>query len=150
MRYKVTEQRDREQSFIIATLNPPSEDLLPASAPAAEISSSDFSRAHLHVAPHLESRWGWIHDMGDGSDYPSPRSEGAGGTAAMILPAQESLPHPPAMGDQLAPDFVEGARPRLSVRRAREPPKNPAGQIYCDHPDCEPSPPTFRRPCEWK
>lgn len=46
--------------------------------------------------------------------------------------------------------YMEGTRPRLSVRRARDPPKNPEGQIYCDHPDCQAAPPTFRRPCEWK
>lgn len=44
---------------------------------------------------------------------------------------------------------MEGSRPRLSVRRTRDPPKNAAGQIYCDHPECQQSPPTFRRPCEW-
>ncbi|THC93814.1 hypothetical protein EYZ11_006703 [Aspergillus tanneri] len=53
------------------------------------------------------------------------------------------------MNDQLPPNFMEGARPRLSVRRARDPPKNAAGQIYCDHPECQQAPPTFRRPCEW-
>jgi hypothetical protein len=45
---------------------------------------------------------------------------------------------------------MESARPRLSVRRNRDPPKNAEGQIYCDHTDCQAAPPTFRRPCEWK
>ncbi|GES59217.1 C2H2 transcription factor [Aspergillus terreus] len=53
------------------------------------------------------------------------------------------------MTDQLSPNFMEGARPRLSVRRARDPPKNAAGQIFCDHPECQQAPPVFRRPCEW-
>ncbi|CDM28578.1 hypothetical protein DTO013E5_974 [Penicillium roqueforti] len=44
---------------------------------------------------------------------------------------------------------LEGARPRLSVRRARDPPKNAEGQIFCDHVECQSAPPTFRRPCEW-
>jgi hypothetical protein len=30
---------------------------------------------------------------------------------------------------------LDGARPRLSVRRARDPPKNSEGQIFCDHPE---------------
>lgn len=42
------------------------------------------------------------------------------------------------------------AHPRLSVQRARDPPKNAEGQIYCDHTDCQAALPTFRRPCEWK
>lgn len=88
--------------------------------------------------------------MGDGSDYPSPRSEGPGGPTSVLVTAHDSLSPTSKMAEQISPSFVEGTRPRLSVRRARDPPKNPAGQIYCDHPDCQPTPPTFRRPCEWK
>ena len=91
-----------------------------------------------------------IADMGDGSDYPSPRSEGPGGPTSILVTAQQSLSPTSKMNEQLSPGFVESARPRLSVRRARDPPKNPAGHIYCDHPDCQTAPPTFRRPCEWK
>ncbi|EEP79574.1 predicted protein [Uncinocarpus reesii 1704] len=40
-------------------------------------------------------------------------------------------------------------RPRLAVKRARDPPRNAGGQIYCDHPDCYENAPVFRRPCEW-
>ncbi|KAJ5833829.1 hypothetical protein N7474_002140 [Penicillium riverlandense] len=89
--------------------------------------------------------------MGDGSDYPSPRSEGPNGaTAASVLAAlPDSLSPIARMNDQAPLSYMEGTRPRLSVRRARDPPKNPEGQIYCDHPDCQTSPPTFRRPCEW-
>ncbi|GIK04581.1 hypothetical protein Aspvir_008664 [Aspergillus viridinutans] len=87
--------------------------------------------------------------MGDGSDYPSPRSEGPGVPTAVLVPAPDSLSPVPKMNEQMPPGFMEGARPRLSVRRARDPPKNAAGQIYCDHPECQQSPPTFRRPCEW-
>ncbi|OJK04786.1 hypothetical protein ASPACDRAFT_49164 [Aspergillus aculeatus ATCC 16872] len=89
--------------------------------------------------------------MGDGSDYPSPRSEGPGGPTSVLVATQEPLVAAPKMNvnEQLPPNFMEGARPRLSVRRARDPPKNSAGQIYCDHPECQQSPPTFRRPCEW-
>ncbi|EHA18162.1 zinc finger protein 362 [Aspergillus awamori] len=87
--------------------------------------------------------------MGDGSDYPSPRSEGPGGPTSVLVTVQDSLSPAPKMNDQLSPNFMEGTRPRLSVRRARDPPKNTAGQIYCDHPECQHSPPTFRRPCEW-
>lgn len=90
--------------------------------------------------------------MGDGNDYPSPRSESATGTAALLLPAGPDplVHHPAMMNDQLEPSLVEPTpRQRLSIRRSRQPPKNTAGQIYCDHPDCHQSPPTFRRPCEW-
>ncbi|KAF9884135.1 hypothetical protein FE257_002256 [Aspergillus nanangensis] len=87
--------------------------------------------------------------MGDGSDYPSPRSEGPTGPTSILVPAPDVLPQAPKMTDQLSPNFMDGARPRLSVRRARDPPKNPAGQIYCDHPECQQTPPIFRRPCEW-
>ncbi|KAJ6120737.1 hypothetical protein N7523_005017 [Penicillium sp. IBT 18751x] len=87
--------------------------------------------------------------MGDGSDYPSPRSEAPhGATAASALAsATETLSSIARMNEPMS--YMEGTRPRLSVRRARDPPKNPEGQIYCDHPDCQNAPPTFRRPCEW-
>lgn len=93
--------------------------------------------------------WG-RRDMGDGSDYPSPRSEAPhGATAASALAsATETLSSIARMNEPMS--YMEGTRPRLSVRRARDPPKNPEGQIYCDHPDCQNAPPTFRRPCEWK
>ena len=93
--------------------------------------------------------------MGDGSDYPSPRSEAPHGitAASALASAQESLSIArmnEATQAQLGYTNIEGARPRLSVRRARDPPKNTEGQIYCDHIDCHEHPPTFRRPCEWK
>lgn len=91
--------------------------------------------------------------MGDGTDYPSPRSEGPTGPSAILIAAPESISPSPKMNDHLSgianvpPD---GSRPRLSVRRSRDPPKNESNQIFCDHIDCQPNPPTFRRPCEWK
>lgn len=92
--------------------------------------------------------------MGDGSDYPSPRSEaphGATAAAASVLAsATESLSSIARMNEQPPISYGEGARPRLSVRRARDPPKNSEGHIFCDHLDCQAAPPTFRRPCEWK
>lgn len=100
--------------------------------------------------PQGSSRWGLNRDMGDGTDYPSPRSEGPGGPPSVLVTAQESISPTAKMTEQPSPGLVDGTRPRLSVRRARDPPKNPAGQIYCDHPDCQANPPTFRRPCEWK
>ncbi|KAJ5553417.1 hypothetical protein N7494_002795 [Penicillium frequentans] len=90
--------------------------------------------------------------MGDGSDYPSPRSEAPHGAAAasVLASTAESLSIA-RMNEQQPPMNynIEGTRPRLSVRRARDPPKNTEGQIYCDHPECQAQPPTFRRPCEW-
>ncbi|KAK2807938.1 hypothetical protein FQN50_005180 [Emmonsiellopsis sp. PD_5] len=54
------------------------------------------------------------------------------------------------MAQQVTPIMLDnGSRPRLAVRRAREPPRNSAGQIYCDHRDCQDQVPTFKRPCEW-
>ncbi|CAG8943625.1 unnamed protein product [Penicillium salamii] len=90
--------------------------------------------------------------MGDGSDYPSPRSEGPNGAlaASILASTAETSPPIPRMNEPQPMAYtIEGARPRLSVRRARDPPKNPEGQIFCDHPECQANPPTFRRPCEW-
>ncbi|KAJ5480241.1 hypothetical protein N7530_005750 [Penicillium desertorum] len=94
--------------------------------------------------------------MGDGSDYPSPRSEDPNGALAASILASASETSPPIarMNDPQQPmhgtfNNLDGARPRLSVRRARDPPKNSEGQIFCDHPECHSAPPTFRRPCEW-
>ncbi|KAJ5940891.1 hypothetical protein N7516_001059 [Penicillium verrucosum] len=91
--------------------------------------------------------------MGDGSDYPSPRSEGPNGAlaASILASTSESTPPIARMNDPQQPMSynLDGARPRLSVRRARDPPKNSEGQIFCDHPECQAAPPTFRRPCEW-
>ncbi|KAJ5247532.1 hypothetical protein N7468_002515 [Penicillium chermesinum] len=89
--------------------------------------------------------------MGDGSDYPSPRSEAPHGVnaASVLASAQESLSIARMNEQQPSLAYIEGARPRLSVRRARDPPKNADGQIYCDHLDCQEHPPIFRRPCEW-
>ena len=52
------------------------------------------------------------------------------------------------------PSTVTSASPNQrhsveKVRRDRNPPKNPNGDIYCDHQECSTDPPTFRRPCEW-
>ncbi|CAI7674155.1 unnamed protein product [Penicillium manginii] len=92
----------------------------------------------------------------DASDYPSPRSEAphAATTASVLASAhaQEGLSSIARMNEQPPTSitgYVEGTRPRLSVRRARDPPKNSEGQIFCDHIDCQEAPPTFRRPCEW-
>ncbi|PGH17587.1 hypothetical protein AJ80_04765 [Polytolypa hystricis UAMH7299] len=81
--------------------------------------------------------------MSEGTSYPSPRSESTGTspvaisieTSKMALPTTQST--------------AENTRPRLAVRRTREPPKDTSGQLYCDHPDCRDHIPTFRRPCEW-
>ncbi|KAJ5126974.1 hypothetical protein N7448_007753 [Penicillium atrosanguineum] len=64
--------------------------------------------------------------MGDGSDYPSPRSEAPhGATAASALAsATETLSSIARMNESMS--YIEGTRPRLSN-----------------------APPTFRRPCEW-
>lgn len=104
----------------------------------------------LLYTPQASSQWGLNRDMGDGTDYPSPRSEGPGGPPSVLVSAPEAISPTPKMTEQASPGLVDGTRPRLSVRRARDPPKNAAGQIYCDHPDCQANPPTFRRPCEWK
>ncbi|KAJ5737323.1 uncharacterized protein N7483_002448 [Penicillium malachiteum] len=46
-------------------------------------------------------------------------------------------------------EFTDRAHPPLKIRRTLDPPKNAENQIYCDHPDCDGTKPTFRRPYEW-
>ncbi|EEQ86997.1 C2H2 transcription factor, variant [Blastomyces dermatitidis ER-3] len=82
--------------------------------------------------------------MGDKIGYPSPqRSESPEITTGVLLPME------PKMAQEVSPAVVDGSRPRLAVRRTREPPKTATGQIYCDHPDCRNHIPYFKRPCEW-
>ncbi|OAX79834.1 hypothetical protein ACJ72_05846 [Emergomyces africanus] len=82
--------------------------------------------------------------MGDKIGYPSPgRSESPGTTTAILLPKEIK------MAQAVSPATVDGTRPRLAIRRTREPPKNSTGQIYCDHPDCQNQIPYFKRLCEW-
>ncbi|KAG5292998.1 C2H2 transcription factor [Histoplasma ohiense] len=82
--------------------------------------------------------------MGGNIGYPSPqRSESPEVTADIPFPKETE------MAQDVSSVTVESARPRLAVRRTREPPKNAAGQIYCDHPDCHDHIPYFKRPCEW-
>ncbi|QSS59465.1 C2H2 transcription factor [Histoplasma capsulatum] len=82
--------------------------------------------------------------MGGNIGYPSPqRSESPEVTADIPFPKETE------MAQDVSSVTVESARPRLAVRRTREPPKNATGQIYCDHPDCHDHIPYFKRPCEW-
>jgi len=79
---------------------------------------------------------------------PTPRSIRHDSTATSV--SEESsivrnLMMPTAQGTPSS----EGSRPRVTVRRSGEPPRNADDQIYCDHPSCATDPPTFRRPCEW-
>ena len=150
--------------IIIIFLALASRALLSSSLPFLPSSHSSFdfpTPTLLVVAANSDTQYpppihlwrGLNRDMGvgaDSSDYPSPRSEGPGGPTAILVAAHDSFSPAPKMADQISTNFVEGTRPRLSVRRTREPPKNTAGQIYCDHPDCQPTPSVFRRPCEWK
>ncbi|KAF3482558.1 uncharacterized protein GIQ15_05317 [Arthroderma uncinatum] len=55
------------------------------------------------------------------------------------------------MSQRISPISVGATspRPRLAVKRTRDPPRNHDGNIYCDHPECAGDPPIFRRPCEW-
>ncbi|OJD16419.1 hypothetical protein AJ78_03406 [Emergomyces pasteurianus Ep9510] len=82
--------------------------------------------------------------MGDKIGYPSPgRSESPVTTTTILLPKDIKMAQPGS------PVTVDRSRPRLAIRRTREPPKNSSGQIYCDHPDCHDQIPYFKRPCEW-
>ncbi|PGH06327.1 hypothetical protein AJ79_06570 [Helicocarpus griseus UAMH5409] len=79
--------------------------------------------------------------MGVVTGYPSPRrSEG---------PETTTSPKETNMAQEVSPVAADGSRPRLAVRRTRDPPKTATGQIYCDHPDCQSHIPYFKRPCEW-
>lgn len=85
-----------------------------------------------------------IPDMSDTNGYPSPRSEGPR-TSPMAGSGDEA-----AMDHQATPPSESVSKPRLAVKRQRDPPKNTDGLLFCDHPDCSKVLPTFRRPCEWK
>lgn len=90
--------------------------------------------------------------MSEDSDYPASRNDAPHEAivASALASATESRCSIARMNEQPTTNYMAGKRPRLSIRRARDPPKNNDGQIYCDHPDCQGAPPTFRRPCEWK
>jgi hypothetical protein len=45
---------------------------------------------------------------------------------------------------------MDARRQRVHIRRTRIVSRNANDQIYCTHQDCQPLPPTFSRPCEWK
>ncbi|EEH33091.2 hypothetical protein PAAG_04144 [Paracoccidioides lutzii Pb01] len=51
------------------------------------------------------------------------------------------------MAQEVPPVVVDDSEPRLAAWRTREAPKNDAGQIYCDHPDCHDH--IFKRRSEW-
>lgn len=92
------------------------------------------------------------------SNYPSPHSvKDEDFDRAMSVATQSSgNPGMPAVARdvqlQTTSPSSEGShsRNKLSIRRTQEPPKTNDGLLYCDHPECEAKPPTFRRPCEWK
>ena len=106
--------------------------------------------------------------MVEHNEYPSPRSQGPSGSASILVAqAYDTAPSETAkLAEQMSQEpnlpeeqpssanFAEAtpspSRPRMSIRRAREPPKTPEGQIYCDHIECQSAPPFFKRPCEWK
>lgn len=87
-----------------------------------------------------------MSDMSGESDCSSPRVEAAGSIAVLTL-SEKAIISPSISSNGLTGSLT---RPRLAVKRARDPPKNAAGQIYCDHPECRDNTPVFRRPCEWK
>lgn len=87
-----------------------------------------------------------MSDISGESDCSSPRVEASGPIAVVTL-IDKAVMSPPISGSGLTGSFT---RPRLAVKRARDPPRNAAGLIYCDHPECQDNVPVFRRPCEWK
>ena len=87
-------------------------------------------------------------------NYPSPNSEGSGVHRHSKDRSHE--PGPVVMNtgnpDETSPSSVGSVgRPRLSLKRDQEPPRNEVGQITCVHQECSRStPPTFQRKCEWR
>ena len=81
--------------------------------------------------------------MSEETAYPSPRSEHAEPPSIDISTQGASVPV------QKSPTSRD-TRPKLGVKRQQDPPRNAAGEIYCDRPKCRHKIPTFRRPCEWK
>lgn len=97
--------------------------------------------------------------MGEGQPQypPSPaHSDGAGRRHSIAVSSADSLtpttPTAKMVSDHTSPSSAGSAsrREKLSVKRERDPPRNPKNQIFCDHEQCAENPPTFRRPCEWK
>lgn len=102
------------------------------------------SSIRLHQ-PDSEQGRGMSPAMTGETSYPSPTSEAAAGSPVTMALSEQMM-----MDKQMSQSPVEVARPKLAIRRDRDPPRNAAGQLYCDHPDCSNQVPTFRRPCEWK
>ncbi|KAJ6158153.1 hypothetical protein N7485_010979 [Penicillium canescens] len=99
--------------------------------------------------------------MGDGSDYPSPRSEGPNGALAASILASASEQSPPSarmsthhrsndyaiakVHNEGGMSYLDATRPRLSVRRARDPPQKLRGKhmdkhdrpYKCYEPNCD-------------
>ncbi|EER27192.1 Fungal specific transcription factor, putative [Coccidioides posadasii C735 delta SOWgp] len=86
-----------------------------------------------------------MSDISGESDCSSPRV-GASGPIAVVALIEQA-----GMAQSISSNGLTGSltRPRLAVKRARDPPRNAGGQIYCDHPECRENAPVFRRPCEW-
>lgn len=99
---------------------------------------------HLHTA-HPEQGRGISPAMTAETSYPSPGSEAQAGSPVAMALSEQTM-----MDKQVSPAAIDIARPKLAIKRDRDPPRNVAGQLYCDHPDCHNQTPTFRRPCEWK
>ncbi|QSS63838.1 hypothetical protein I7I51_00898 [Histoplasma capsulatum] len=71
-------------------------------------------------------------------------------SCALSIGAQSEavkMPEETKMAQEVPPVVVDGSEPRLAAWRTREAPKNDAGQIYCDHPDCHDH--IFKRRSEW-
>ena len=92
--------------------------------------------------------------MADPDIYPSPTSDASAGRLN-----RKAIPPDPGPviasvndPDQPSPSVVGSTvRPKLSLKRDHEPPRNEGGQITCVHPDCSrEKPPTFQRKCEWR
>ncbi|KAK2764344.1 hypothetical protein FQN54_009037 [Arachnomyces sp. PD_36] len=107
-------------------------------SPISQLSSPLFQRHSPLVGP----------DMATSVEYISPSGDGPSGLQSRTYSIEKSSPSTPITIEPMY-STMPGMKPRLSVRRDQDPPKNEAGEMYCDHPDCREKPPTFRRPCEW-
>ncbi|KAI1982101.1 hypothetical protein LOZ53_006329 [Ophidiomyces ophidiicola] len=106
-----------------------------------EMYQSDISSKNTTQSDHISL----MSDASGDSDCSSPRAV-ASTPITVVAVIKKTVMSAASKSNRLTGGLK---RPRLAIKRARDPPRNEAGQIYCDHPECRNITPTFRRPCEW-
>ena len=84
-------------------------------------------------------------------DYPSPQLSDISGPVDPTYPAFPSrMMTSPNMTIMKTPSISGSPESNRSAARDREPPRNVAGALFCNHPECSSKPPVFARKCEWR